>query len=145
MLPLALAQASAVIKTQHLSYSDFLDRLRKLPLDKYLTRQPGDAYPRGAAETIILSVKQAGHRSKLSRALLLLLSILSPDGVRRELLYSAPISGRVINWPWRTGHKVSRAKMDEALEKLLEASLVTVPSFDGQTGNHAPIYATRYP
>jgi hypothetical protein len=131
-LPLALAQASAVIKAQHLSYSDFLDRLRKLPLDKYLTRQPGDAYPRGAAEAVILSVKQAEHRSKLSRALMLLLSILSPDGVSRELLYSAPVDRGVIKWPWRVGREASRAKIDEALEKLIEASLVTVSS-DGQT------------
>ena len=82
-LPLALAQASALIKVQHLSYSEFLDRLRKTPLDKYLTRLPGDAYPRGAAETVFLALKQAGRRSRLRRALLLLLSILSPDGVAR--------------------------------------------------------------
>ena len=36
-LPLALAQASAVVKAQRLSYSEFLVRLRKVSLDKYLT------------------------------------------------------------------------------------------------------------
>ena len=130
-LPLALAQASALIKAQHLSYSEFLDRLRKTPLDKYLTRLPGDAYPRGAAETVLLAFKQAARRSRLRRALLLLLSILSPDGVARELLYSAPIGGGVIGWPY-TRHKANRVKIDEALERLIEASLVTL-SVDGQT------------
>jgi tetratricopeptide (TPR) repeat protein len=131
-LPLALAQASSVIKAQRISYSNFLERLRKLPLDEYLTRHPGDAYPRGAAETVLLSVEQAGLRSRLTRALVFFLSVLSPDGVTRELLYSAPIGSRVIGWPWRAGRKVSQAKIDEALEQLVEASLVTV-SFDGQT------------
>ena len=131
-LPLALAQASAVVKAQRLSYSDFLDRLQKVPLDKYLTRQPGDAYPRGAAETVLLSVQQAERHDNLSRALLLLLSVLSSDGAARELLYSAPIGGGVIGWPWVAGRKVGRLKVDEALARLVEASLVTV-SFDGRT------------
>jgi len=131
-LPLALAQASAVIKTQHVSYSDFLNRLRKVPLDKYLIRQPGDAYPRRAAETVLLSVNQAERRSSLGRALLLLLSVLSPEGVTRKLLYSAPIGGGVYSMVLGAGREVSRARIDEAIEELTEASLLTI-SFDGQT------------
>jgi tetratricopeptide (TPR) repeat protein len=131
-LPLALAQASAVVKAQNLSYSDFLDRLREVTIDKYLTRKSGDAYPRGAVETVLLSVGQLWRRNKISRRLSLLLSVLSPEGIPRELLYSHLMGGGVIGWILRTGNKVSRAKIDEALGQLVEASLATI-SVDGQT------------
>jgi len=131
-LPLALAQASAVVKSQRLSYSEFLDRLRKVPLDKYLERQPGDAYPRRAAETVLLAVEEAERRGGVIPALMLLLSVLSPDGVARGLLYSAPIGRGVMKWLLSGGRKLSRASVDEALEIITEASLATF-SVDGQT------------
>ena len=37
-LPLALAQAAAVIASQHLGYQTYLDRLRALPAEEYLGR-----------------------------------------------------------------------------------------------------------
>ena len=132
-LPLALAQASGVIRAQRLSYADFLDRLQKVSLDQYLKRQPGDDYPRGAAETVILALQQAERDGRLARSLLLSLSVLSPDSVSRDLLYAAG-SGGVFNLgPWiaKSRVRVTRAKMDAALEKLAEASLVTY-SLDGQ-------------
>ena len=58
-LPLALAQAAAVIAGQRLSYATYLDRLRTLPVQEYLTREPGQPYPRGTAEAIVLSLKAA--------------------------------------------------------------------------------------
>ena len=36
VLPLALAQAAAVIAAQHLDYRTYLDRLRRLPVDELL-------------------------------------------------------------------------------------------------------------
>jgi tetratricopeptide (TPR) repeat protein len=132
-LPLALAQASGVIRAQRLSYADFLDRLQKVSLDKYLKRQPGDDYPRGAAETVILALQQAERDGKLARSLLLALSVLSPDGVSRELLYAAGAEGAFNFLPWQTrsGVRVTPPKIDAALEKLAEASLVTY-SIDGE-------------
>ena len=132
-LPLALAQASGVIRAQRLSYADFLDRLRKVSLDHYLKRQPGDDYPRGAAETVILALQQAERDGRLVRSLLLVLSVLSPDGVSRDLLYTAGSRGVFNFWPRPTRSRVgvSPAKIDTVLEKLAEASLVTY-SIDGR-------------
>ncbi len=132
-LPLALAQASGVIRAQRLSYADFLDRLQKVSLDQYLKRQPGDDYPRGAAETVILALQQAERDGRLARSLLLALSALSPDGVSRDLLYAAGSRGVFNFWSWgvKSRARVAPAKIDAALEKLAEASLVTY-SIDGQ-------------
>jgi tetratricopeptide (TPR) repeat protein len=131
-MPLALAQAAAIISAQRLSYSAFLDRLHRVPIDRYLSRLPGDAYPRGAAETVLLAVEQAEHHSRLCRTLLLMLSVLSPNGTSRELLYSAPIGGGVIPWLSGLGREVSQVKIDEALERLMDVSLITM-TFDGRT------------
>jgi hypothetical protein len=55
-LPLALAQAAAVIAGQHLGYGSYLDRLRALPVAEYLVRTEGQAYPHGVAEAVLLSL-----------------------------------------------------------------------------------------
>ena len=55
-LPLALAQAAAVIKARHLSYQVYLARLRAYPAQQYLPPARGDQYPRGVAESILLSI-----------------------------------------------------------------------------------------
>lgn len=132
-LPLALAQASGVIRAQRLSYAEFLDRLKKVSLDKYLRRQPGDDYPRGAAETVILALEQAERGDRVARSLLLALSVFSPDGVSRDLLYAVGSRGFFDSLPaLGSGRvKVSPEKIDAALEKLAETSLVTY-SIDGQ-------------
>ena len=46
-LPLALAQAAAVIAAQHLSYATYLDRLRRLPVADLLAAEEAGDYPRG--------------------------------------------------------------------------------------------------
>jgi tetratricopeptide (TPR) repeat protein len=130
-LPLALAQAAAVIKARRLSYSEFVGQLKRARLGKYLTRLPGDAYPRGAVETILVAFRQAARGSKVRRGLLLLLSMLSPDGVSRELLYSAQIGSRIVGWPL-VRRTASREQIDEAVAELVDASLVTL-SFDGRS------------
>ena len=58
-LPLALAQAAAVIATQHLSYQAYLARLRAVPVQDYLTRRAPDPYPHGTAEAILLALEAA--------------------------------------------------------------------------------------
>ena len=55
-LPLALAQAAAVIRGQHLAYGTYLERLRALPVGEYLTRDAGQPYPHGVAEAVLLSL-----------------------------------------------------------------------------------------
>ena len=56
-LPLALAQAAAVIAGQHLGYGTYLERLRALPVAEYLTREEGQPYPHGVAEAVLLSLE----------------------------------------------------------------------------------------
>ena len=61
-LPLALAQAAAVIAGQHLAYGTYLERLRALPVAQYLTREPGQPYPHGVAEAVLLSLDGGAGR-----------------------------------------------------------------------------------
>jgi hypothetical protein len=55
-LPLALAQAAAVIAAQHLDYPAYLARLHAVPVQAFLKRMPGDPYPHGIAEAIMLAL-----------------------------------------------------------------------------------------
>ena len=55
-LPLALAQAAAVIASQHLSYGTYLDRLRRLPVADLLAAEEAGQYPRGMAAAVLLSL-----------------------------------------------------------------------------------------
>ena len=90
-LPLALAQAAAVIADQRLTYPVYLSRLRTLPLSEYLTAGQADAYPRGTAEAIILSLDAVAVADEPDRCtqILDLISLLSPAGVSRDLLHGA--------------------------------------------------------
>ena len=64
-LPLALAQAAAVIAGQRLGYGTYLERLRALPVAQYLNRGEGQPYPLGVAEAVQLSLEavRAGDRA----------------------------------------------------------------------------------
>ena len=55
-LPLALAQAAAVIAAQHLDYPAYLQRLRAKPVDQLLLRTGTDRYPHGLAAAVLLSL-----------------------------------------------------------------------------------------
>ena len=90
-LPLALAQAAAVITGQRISYATYLDRLRELPLSQYLTRTQQDSYPYAVAATIILSLQAAcdSDSTGLGAPLMNLISVLSPTGVARSVLKTA--------------------------------------------------------
>ena len=90
-LPLALAQAAAVIRSQRLSYRVYLDRLRSYPTAKYLPAAKGEGYPRGTAEAILLSIDAvtATDKTGACRDVLAVISLLAPQLVPRNLLYLA--------------------------------------------------------
>jgi Tetratricopeptide repeat/Domain of unknown function (DUF4062) len=129
-LPLALAQAAAVIADQHLAYDTYLDRVRRLPVGELLTPVAAGQYPHAVAATVLLSLEavQAGDDSGACSAVMDLLAVLSAAGVRRSLVYEAarvglpggeqPLAGLVPE------------VVDAALARLAGASLLTF-SLDG--------------
>ena len=120
-LPLALAQATAVIAEQQLGYGTYLDRLQALPVQEYLTRGPGQPYPRGTAEAILLSLEaaQAGDQGAVCIAVLEIMSVLSAAGIRRDLVYAAGQTG-VLAY----GAGIPASSLDAALARLVEQSLL---------------------
>jgi len=119
-LPLALAQAAAVIAGQQLDYPTYLRRLAAVPAADYLIRTEEDPYPRSAAEAILLALDTAERPdpSGLVRQLLEITSLLSPSGTPRALMVDAA--------------DVSEEAADAALQQLAAASLVTW-SLDGSS------------
>ena len=94
-LPLALAQAAAVIAAQHLDYPAYLARLRAVPVQDLLKRATGEPYPHGVAEAIVLALDAAadGDQTGLCRGLINVVALLSAAGVSRALLYAAGQQG----------------------------------------------------
>jgi RNA polymerase sigma factor (sigma-70 family) len=129
-LPLPLAQAAAVIAGQRLAYGEYLDRLRALPVEEYLTREEGQAYPHGVAEAVLLSLQavQAADRAGVCTRVLEIMAVLSAAGVRRDLLDAAGYVGVLADG----GQRVAAAQVDRALEWLSDQSLLTF-SMDGRT------------
>jgi tetratricopeptide (TPR) repeat protein len=127
-LPLALAQAAAVIRGQRLEYSTYLERLRSLPVGEYLTRGPGQPYDHGVAEAVLLSLQavRANDQSGPCGRVLELLSVLSTAGVRRDLLHAAGEVGALAG----DGDWLAAGAVDEALGRLAEWSLLAF-SLDG--------------
>ena len=132
-LPLALAQAAAVIRGQRLAYGTYLERLRALPVGEYLTREPGQSYPHGVAEAVLLSLEavRAGDRAGVCGGVLELLSVLSAAGVRRDLLHAAGQAGVLATGKRKRAAESRRGLVDEALGRLAEWSLLAF-SLDGQ-------------
>ena len=96
-LPLALAQAAAVIDAQRLSYQTYLDRLRAFPIAGYLSRPAEDPYPLTVAAAILLS-QQAAQESDvtgMAAPVMDLVSLLSAGGVPRDLLYVTAHAGHL--------------------------------------------------
>ena len=131
-LPLALAQAAAVIAAQHLSYATYLDRMRRLSVADLLAADEAGDYPRGTAAAVLLSVDavRGGADGGACRAVMDLLATLSPAGARRSMLHAAATAGL----PGRDGRlpglEVEAA--DRVLARLAGVSLVTF-SVDGTT------------
>ena len=94
-LPLALAQAAAVIATQHLDYPTYLARLHATPVQHLLQRPTGEPYPHGAAEAIMLALDAAADADPagLCLGLVNVVAVLSSAGVSRALLYAAGQQG----------------------------------------------------
>ena len=130
-LPLALAQAAAVIAGQHLGYGTYLERLRALPVTQYLTRDEGQPYPHGVAEAVLLSLDavRAGDQGGVCAGVMEILAVLSAAGVSRELLHEAGQAGVLSGGEHRD--VAAASVVDEALARLAERSLLTF-SLDGQ-------------
>jgi NB-ARC domain len=120
-LPLALAQAAAVVRAQRLAYRVYLDRLRSYPVRKYLRPAGGDPYPHGVAESILLyrDAVTAADPTGLCDDLLDTISLLSPSGTPRRILYGGTTSD---------AFSADEAVVDEALARLSEASLLAFSS-----------------
>ena len=129
-LPLALAQAAAVVAAQHLPFGLYLERLRTLPVDEYLAREEGQPYPHGVAEAVLLSLDavRAHDQSGVCVRVVEIMAVLSAAGVRRELMHAAGQAGTLANRP---GTVMSAVVVDEALGRLAEWSLLAF-SLDGQ-------------
>ena len=131
-LPLALAQAAAVIAAQHLSYATYLKRLRRLPVADLLAAEEAGQYPRGVAAAVLLSLDavRAGEDGEACGAVMGLLAVLSPAGVRRSLVHAAGEEGL----PGRDGPLPALAPevADRVLARLAGSSLLTF-SLDGSS------------
>jgi tetratricopeptide (TPR) repeat protein/transcriptional regulator with XRE-family HTH domain len=135
-LPLALAQAGAVIAAQHLDYPTYLDRLRATPLQDLLKRPAGEPYPHRAAEAIVLALDAAADidPTGLSRGLVNVIALLSAAGVSRALLYAAGEQGLLSQRG--TQALAGREAVDEALGGLASASLLTFSTDDATVAAH---------
>jgi tetratricopeptide (TPR) repeat protein len=124
-LPLALAQAAAVIQAQQLTYQVYVERLRSYPAQRYLPTAEGEQYPRGVAEAIGLSVDAvtAVEPAGLCATLLAVVSLLSPEGVSRQFLYAGRFgeAGLLGAGP---------EEIDSALGQLVNASLFSFTQGD---------------
>ena len=135
-LPLALAQAAAVIAAQHLDYGTYLARLRALPVREYLKRSEGDPYPHGAAEAIVLALEAAarGDETGLCQGVVNVISLLSAAGIARPLLYAAGQAG-IFAQPGN-GEGAAPERVDEVLGRLASASLLTFSGDDSTASAH---------
>ena len=129
-LPLALAQAAAVIASQHLSYGTYLERLRRLPVADLLAAEESGQYPEGIAAAVLLSLDavRAGDQGGACGAVMDLMAVLSAAGVRRSLIHAAAREGLA----GRDGPVPALAPevADRVLARLAGASLLTF-SLDG--------------
>ena len=135
-LPLALAQAAAVIAAQHLDYPTYLARLRAVPVRDALKRAIGESYPYGVAEAIVLGLDAVadGDPTGLCRGLVNVVALLSTAGVSRPLLYAAGQQG-LFQHP-STATVVEPETVDEALGRLASASLLTFSVDDATVAAH---------
>ena len=126
-LPLALAQAAAVIAAQHLDYPTYLRRLRDKPVEELLQRESAGRYPHGLAAAVLLSLEavRANDGTGVCVAVMDVVSMLAPAGVPRAVLHPAGQAGAL------GGRKLMRRKrippevVDEAVGRLAGSSLLT--------------------
>ncbi len=132
-LPLALAHAATVIAGQRLTYWGYLDRLQTRPAQEDPAQDQTELHQRGAARgavgAVLLSLQavRASDRTGVCHRVMEIMAVLSPAGVRRDLLHVAGRVGVLVS-----GRRVAPATVDRALEWLSARSLLTF-SLDGQT------------
>jgi tetratricopeptide (TPR) repeat protein len=128
-LPLALAQATAVITGPRMGYRGYLKRLAALSLEEYLSPERGEPYPRRAAESVLLSLDavQVSDQTGVSSRVMAIMAVLSAAGVRRELLHATGEAGALADG----SRPVPADAVDQALAGLAERSLLEV-SLDGR-------------
>ena len=131
-LPLALAQAGAVIAAQRLDYPTYLARLRGKPVEELLLPVSAGRYPHGLAAAVLLSLEavRAGDGTGVCGAVMDVVSVLSAAGVPRVLLHAAGQAG-ALGGPGQPGG-VAAEVVDEAVGRLAGSSLLTF-SVDGAT------------
>ena len=135
-LPLALAQAAAVIAAQHLDYPDLPGPAARRAGAGRLKRATGEPYPHGVAEAIVLALDAVadGDPAGLCRGLINVVALLSAAGVSRALLYAAGQQGLL----QRPGTETAAGpeSIDEALGRLASASLLTFSVDDATVAAH---------
>ncbi|WP_445151750.1 tetratricopeptide repeat protein [Baekduia sp. Peel2402] len=111
-LPLALAQAAAVIRLRGFEYTDYLKLLDEVPLREALPAHRGDPYPRALAAAIVLTIEaiERSAPSIITTRALQAIALLSEDGVRRRTIERVVGGG--------THH------LNAVLGQLVEASLI---------------------
>jgi tetratricopeptide (TPR) repeat protein len=134
-LPLALAQAAAVIASQHLDYPAYLARLRATPVDQLLLRESAGRYPHGLAAAVLLSLDavRAGDGTGVCSAVMDLVAVLSPAGVPRAVLHAAGQAGCPA---LSEASPVPAEVVDEALGRLAGSSLLTFSTGGGTVTAH---------
>jgi tetratricopeptide (TPR) repeat protein/transcriptional regulator with XRE-family HTH domain len=147
-LPLALAQAAAVVTSQRLGYTIYLERLRAFPVEIYLPRTKLDPYPRAVCAAILISIQtaQAADGTGLAIRVLSCLALLSPTGVPRCLLHgivstasrgAADLVRAQEHHGWRAhvmpeAAGINESAVDAVLAQLNDASVLNL-SEDGLT------------
>jgi tetratricopeptide (TPR) repeat protein len=135
-LPLALAQAAAVIAARQLSYQAYLGSLRALPAEQL---PAGDKARVPGTRAILLSLEEirADDQGGASTRVMEIMAVLSTAGVRRDLLHAAGQAGAL----GRGGQRLAAELVDRALVQLAERSLLTF-GLHGQTaGLHPAVMA----
>ena len=135
-LPLALAQAAAVIAAQHLDYPAYLARLHDKPVDQLLQRESAGRYPHGLAPAGLLALDavRAGDGTGVCGAVMDLASVLSAAGVPRAVLHAAGQAGAFGEQGQPGG--VAAEVVDEALGRLAGSSLLTFSTGGGTVAAH---------
>jgi tetratricopeptide (TPR) repeat protein len=135
-LPLALAQAAAVIAEQQLDYPSLLTRLRETPVQSYLVRATGDPYPERVGKVIMVALDAVakGDPTGLASGLISFMALLSSDGVPRSYLRDAGLRGLL--WQSGSGCIAQPGAVDEALGRLASASLLTFRADGSAVAGH---------